>query len=108
MNAVAYVLIAPAAFVVLVGVLGAIPVLLAVSAARSTAGHRSRRLRVMQSNIALLAVLGVVGIFLGISQLLAPHGGQPLFLGIAAAGAVIATTSVITYVRLDRQIPGGD
>ncbi|MGT2427406.1 hypothetical protein [Amnibacterium kyonggiense] len=95
-------------FILFVGALGLVPVLLSVSATRSAAPHRSRRLRVMQSNIAMLAVLAVVGVYLGVSQLVAPHGDQPLFLAVAAAGVVIAPTSLVTYVQLERQIPRGD
>lgn len=104
MPVVAYIGVALVTFVVLVAVLGLLPAWLSARAAKAGNGSRGR-LRIMQSNIALLAVAAAAAIFLGIHQLVASPAAQPFFLGLAAAGAVIVISSIATYVWLERQIP---
>lgn len=104
MTIVAYLGVALLAFVVLVAVLGVLPVLLCRRVVGTPANRRSSTLRVLQSNVAMLAVIAAAGVFLGVSQLLSSPGAQPLFAGMAAAGVAIAATSIATYIWLERQI----
>lgn len=105
MTVLVYVAIALLTFVVLVAVLGLLPAWLSVRAARSQREGRRSRLRIMQSNIALLVVAAAAATFLGARQLIVAGATHPFFLGLAAAGVAVAVSSISTYVWLERQIP---
>lgn len=65
----------------------------------------TNRLRIVQSNIALLLVVAAAATFLGTRQLIVLGARQPFFPGLAAAGVVVFLSSIATYVWLQRQIP---